>query len=71
MLTKILFTAAIILACYLYLRYKKNKQLSATKGDVVTKQTAKISVPGQLKCLAAGILLITVCSAAGFLFVSD
>lgn len=71
MLTKILVTALIILACYFYLRHQRNKQLpGAGKADSLDTRSGEKSLSLQVQWLAGGLVLLTVCAAIGF-FIYD
>jgi hypothetical protein len=63
MLTKIVVTALIILACFYYLRFqRKIQQADAQKSSTVTR-SRKFSLTSQIKWLASGLVVLTVCAA--------
>lgn len=67
MLTKILVTALIILACYGYLRYQRNKRLSVPgKNDSLDTDTGKSSLSTQVQWVAGGLIVLTACGAISF-----
>lgn len=69
MLTKILVTALIILACFYYLRYQRNKQLAGTQKAIAATPARKFSLTSQIKWLAGGLVVLTICAAlASFIY---
>ena len=71
MLTKILVTALIILACYFYLRYQRNKQQSvAGQNDSLDTGSEKSSLSSQIRWVAGGLIGLTVCAAIGIFIYS-
>lgn len=66
MLTKILVTALIILACYYYLRYQKNKQQSViNQNNSPVLLSPKSSIASQIKWVASGLIVLMVCAVLG------
>ena len=63
MLTKILVTALIILACFYYLRYQRNKQQASTQKTSAVTSARKFSLASQIKWLAGGLVGLTICAA--------
>lgn len=71
MLTKILVTALVILGCYAFIRFQRNKQPAQSKQAVLTgRQQAKISVASSFKWLAVSLVVLTLATAVGF-FIYD
>lgn len=63
MLTKILVTALIILACFYYLRYQRNKQQAGTQKAIAATSAHKFSRTSQVKWLAGSLVALTICAA--------
>lgn len=71
MLTKILVTALIVLACFFYIRYQRHKQVSLTEqNDTLNTRSGKNSLPSPIHWLAGGLIVLTVCGATSF-FIYD
>ena len=69
MLTKILVTALVILACFYYLRYQRNKQQAGTQKTSAATPTGKFSLSSQIKWLAGALAALTICAAmASFIY---
>jgi protein-S-isoprenylcysteine O-methyltransferase Ste14 len=63
MLTKILVTALVILTCFYYLRYQRNKQQTGTQKENAATSTREFSLTSQIKWLASGLVVLTICTA--------
>lgn len=63
MLTKILVTALVIFACFYYLRYQRNKQQAGTPKASAATPARKFSLTSQIKWLAGGLAVLTICAA--------
>lgn len=71
MLTKILVTALVIVACFSYLRYQRGKnQATEAQDDSAARNTKKPSVNGQIQWLAVGLIVLTGAAAIGFFIYS-
>ena len=67
MITKILVTALIIAACYVYLRHQRQKQIgTSAQTKSATAVTNKNTVTSQFKWLAISLVVLTACAAIGF-----
>lgn len=73
MLTKILVTAAVIMGCYFYLRFKRNRNAIEANASHVRLAEPKPAVVRSLKSmspvrlLALGLCLLSVLSSAAYL----
>ena len=63
MLTKILVTALIILACFYYLRFQRNKQQIGTQKANAATSAQKFSRTSQIAWLAGSLVALTICAA--------
>jgi uncharacterized protein (UPF0333 family) len=67
MLTKILVTALVIAACFVYLRHQKQKNAAASKQANVSESISKKnSISSQFQWLAGALIVLTACMAIGF-----
>jgi len=67
MITKILVTALVIVACYVYLRHQRQKQDgTSVQTTLATAVTNKNTVSSQFKWLAISLVVLTACAAIGF-----
>lgn len=67
MLTKILVTALVILGCYAFLRFQRNKQSTQSNQAAITdKQQAKSAISSSFRWVAACLVILTLVTAVGF-----
>ena len=72
MLTKILVTTLVILSCYFYLRYRRNKAPATSGGSTSSLDAGsrKSSSAFQVKWVAGVLIALSACSAISF-FIYD
>lgn len=65
MLTKILLTALVIIACYVYIQYKRKAQANLAGAEQMLSESAN-KTPASFRWLAIGLLVASVLGAVGY-----